>query len=881
MKVISLLLSSLLLSAAIAVPVFSEELPFELDSRFEAYDIGSSQSIDSGLYIYYEGNNNGYKNLAGEVVIEPVFTYADEFSEGLAFVRKGEVLLGGYIDTKGTYIIPPVFSDGQSFRDGKAIVKIYDSWQIINKKGEFLLSKKYDYFMHYDDRSSYYICKTKDYKTDIYDKELNLLKSIDYDAYDIVKVKDKYFLNTTDEKGLNYIVSFDTGKAILSGNQNEYYINTDDFFFAANEYLYSYWWYNIGGSVCYDINGDIFSDYGFDGITVLDENTYFGFYYSEDEGYDSYIVENGQKKSFEYPIIDAVSDDFLIAYNAGNNVGIVNKAGEIIVPFSYEYFLERVNDKIAFAKGNTRDVYSEDDKLIKTIEDVQELYYQGEYYYCNKGDGTYFENLLLDENFDEYLSIKGTEDDTPYIWCNNGIITVNYKERTYAVVEKDKFKVQEYPEMTPVKYDASNDLKKFKDEKMMYMKLRNFKCYENDEFKLLDTEVPTTKPYLENSLTMVPISLISRIFDTYCWYNEYTNKVQINYNNKHVVLNVGSNVADVSTLIGEDIVDSRIILPANVRILDGRTMVPLRAVSELLDKYVFWDDSGLIGVSNTELKPTAEEISRLNAGFSDYKFIPDELQRIDASLATQPFADYFSAKVLNVDSAVNVALYSNTIPGYEALITKTKDVILVTEPSEEMLLLAAQAGVELEVTPFSKEGFVFLVNSENKIDDLTVEQLKGIYKGEILNWESVGGGDLEIKAYQRNENSGSQTIMENFFMKDEAMTDPISRKVESMMGLIDVISEYDENINGGIGYSVYYYAKTMYGSDKIRLLKVNGVEPTSETIRDNSYPLIVNYYIVTRKDDASESTRRLKEYLLSQEGQKYVDESGLVSIVNQ
>ena len=93
-----------------------------------------------------------------------------------------------------------------------------------------------------------------------------------------------------------------------------------------------------------------------------------------------------------------------------------------------------------------------------------------------------------------------------------------------------------------------------------------------------------------------------------------------------------------------------------------------------------------------------------------------------------------------------------------------------------------------------------------------------------------------------------------------------------------MISEYDEKVNGGIGYSVYYYAKTMYGNDKIRLLKVNGIEPSSETIKDNTYPLIVNYYIVTRKDDTSTETQKIKDFVLSYEGQKYVTESGLVSV---
>jgi len=184
----------------------------------------------------------------------------------------------------------------------------------------------------------------------------------------------------------------------------------------------------------------------------------------------------------------------------------------------------------------------------------------------------------------------------------------------------------------------------------------------------------------------------------------------------------------------------------------------------------------------------------------------------------------------------------------------------------------------LEMIRFAREGFVFLVNAENPVKSLTQQQLRDIYQGKITNWREVGGRDLPIVAYQRNEHSGSQTLMEGVFMDGLKMAEPLTTRIQSMEGLIDVVAEFDENVNGGVGYSVYYYAREMIGNPQVDLIALDGINPTSDAIRDGSYPVIVNYYAVKRFGDHSESTQKLLDFILSEEGQRYVNESGLVSI---
>ena len=220
--------------------------------------------------------------------------------------------------------------------------------------------------------------------------------------------------------------------------------------------------------------------------------------------------------------------------------------------------------------------------------------------------------------------------------------------------------------------------------------------------------------------------------------------------------------------------------------------------------------------------------------------------RIDASLATQPLTD---ALIDNLEEFKITHEYTNTDPAYTKLINKEVD-----------------------------EAFVFFTNIKNQVDSLDLEQIQKIYTGEITNWREVGGRDAKIIAYQRPENSGSQTGMLSLVMKDKKMKEPTEKEyIETMMGIIDYVASYENGIDA-IGYSYYYYANTMYKNEQMKLLGVNGVKPTNKTIQNGEYPLKSNYYMVTLKDNESATLKKLKEELLSKRGQKIAESAGYVPL---
>ncbi len=216
---------------------------------------------------------------------------------------------------------------------------------------------------------------------------------------------------------------------------------------------------------------------------------------------------------------------------------------------------------------------------------------------------------------------------------------------------------------------------------------------------------------------------------------------------------------------------------------------------------------------------------------------------------------------------------------YKNLIDGKVDAIFAAEASADDFAYAASKGVELKIIPATSSAFVFIVNVENPVENLTLEEIVKIYKGEITNWKEVGGADEEIIPYQRPNGSGSQTAMISLVMKDaNLMTAPMMKVEGEMGGLIDAIAEYD-NSKAAIGYSYFYYVNTMYKRDTIKMIGINGVKPTIATIKDGTYPIYTNGFIVIRADEKEDSpASKWVKAVLSERGSKIIEEAGYVPI---
>lgn len=225
--------------------------------------------------------------------------------------------------------------------------------------------------------------------------------------------------------------------------------------------------------------------------------------------------------------------------------------------------------------------------------------------------------------------------------------------------------------------------------------------------------------------------------------------------------------------------------------------------------------------------------------------------------------------------------HSGTHDAYMNLIRGDAELILVArQPSEDEISAAKLRGVILDYRPVALDAFVFLVNVENPIESLYVNEVRKIYTGKITTWDQIGvdlglNGNRAITAYRRDQNSGSQELMETLVMKGEKMIDLPDLLLYGMMGPFNAIG----GDVLGIGYSVYFYASYMLPTETVRMAAVEGVIPTSETIADGSYPFVTEVFVAVRGDADPQSTAiQLRNWLLTADGQAVVAESGYVPI---
>lgn len=289
----------------------------------------------------------------------------------------------------------------------------------------------------------------------------------------------------------------------------------------------------------------------------------------------------------------------------------------------------------------------------------------------------------------------------------------------------------------------------------------------------------------------------------------------------------------------------------------------------------------------------------------------DDYIRMDGATSTQPIRSLITCKAFDLEcywyqnedgemfmqfmpSAIVLQGYtdeqrnslttinSKTHQAYLNLIDNDTDLILVsTLPSEDEVAAAREQGVELEVSPIGMDAFIFIVNEENPIDAITTEQIKAIFSGELKEWNEIGDYDYEIAPYVRPVNSGSQELMRTLVMKDTPIDEfPEEEMIfETMFPLIEGVSTNPY----AIGYTLFYYKLNMIDvgepAPKVKVLDVDGVKVTEQTISESEYPYVFNIYAVTRKDlDHDSDAYKVKKWLTSKEGQQVIREAGYVKL---
>lgn len=175
----------------------------------------------------------------------------------------------------------------------------------------------------------------------------------------------------------------------------------------------------------------------------------------------------------------------------------------------------------------------------------------------------------------------------------------------------------------------------------------------------------------------------------------------------------------------------------------------------------------------------------------------------------------------------------------------------------------------LEETVVAIDGIAIIVNPENTVEDLSVEQIGKIYTGEITNWKEVGGEDKPIVPIGREAASGTRDGFESITgTKDKC------KYSQELTSTGDIIQTVSGNPNA-IGYASLAAVK-----DTIKVLSVEGVKPSKETIQDKTYKIQRNFVLVTRKGTAlSAEAQKFFDFATSSAADSLIEKAGAIPVI--
>lgn len=167
------------------------------------------------------------------------------------------------------------------------------------------------------------------------------------------------------------------------------------------------------------------------------------------------------------------------------------------------------------------------------------------------------------------------------------------------------------------------------------------------------------------------------------------------------------------------------------------------------------------------------------------------------------------------------------------------------------------------------DGIVVVTHPSNKVKNLTLNQVKEIFTGEITNWSQVGGDDMEIVVVSREDGSGSRDAFQEIvgYSSGDLIKNSI---IASGNGNIKTTVANNKHAVGFVSFE--------YIDDSISTIDIDGVQATAENVLDKKYSLSRPFLFVYKEGNLTESGQNFIDFILSDKGQKIAAEAGAIPI---
>lgn len=219
------------------------------------------------------------------------------------------------------------------------------------------------------------------------------------------------------------------------------------------------------------------------------------------------------------------------------------------------------------------------------------------------------------------------------------------------------------------------------------------------------------------------------------------------------------------------------------------------------------------------------------------------------------------------DKNTNVKIEVNQIGSSAGITNAISGVSEIGMSSRDLKQEEKDAGLTETIVAY--DGIVVVTHPSNKVKDLTMEQVKQIFTGEVTNWSELGGDDMEIVVVSREDGSGSRDAFQEIvgYSSGELTREAI---IASGNGNIKTTVATNKHAVGFISFE--------YIDESIATVKINGVESTAENVLNNTYSLSRPFLFVHKESEISKAGTDFIDYILSEEGQEIVAGTGAIPI---
>ncbi|MDD4068326.1 MAG: PstS family phosphate ABC transporter substrate-binding protein, partial [Bacteroidales bacterium] len=182
------------------------------------------------------------------------------------------------------------------------------------------------------------------------------------------------------------------------------------------------------------------------------------------------------------------------------------------------------------------------------------------------------------------------------------------------------------------------------------------------------------------------------------------------------------------------------------------------------------------------------------------------------------------------------------------------------------------AGKQAKEVVIAYDALAVVVNPNNKVSQLTRQQLEDIFTGKITNWKQVGGDDMKIVVYSRETSSGTYEFFKEHVLKNKNYMSSVLS-----MPATGAIIQSIKQTKGAIGYVGLAYLNKEVKALKVSFNGKNFVAPSVATAKNKTYPVVrpLFYYYEVKN---AKKVKPYIDFVLSSEGQAIVDKVGYISV---